>query len=586
MNPLSRSKFLATVTGKPSADVEKALMKEPSLPTDQAVAETKKGSLEPYKGEWGQQQILHLLRRSLFGVSMADYTFFSKLTLDQALDHLLTPSQNQPPPVNVYNDSKYTDPDVMPGETWVNCPTVCKGETDTKRINSLTAWWIGLMLNQDRSLTEKMTLFWHNHLAASFNFINDSRASYNYLVPLRAQAFGNFKKLAFDITTSTGMLQYLGGYQSKAEAPNENYSRELQELFTIGKGSGSHYTQQDVVTAARVLTGWATDDAGITTSFKPDWHDTGDKKFSAFYNNKIIKGKAGISGAEETSELIDMLFNNHEVALHTCRCLYRWFIAGEIDGTTESMVIAPLADKLIAGQYEIVPVLRALLGSEHFFDADNMGRHVKNPVDFLIGNCRQFSFTNFPSDITNRYRACGMIARKLETLGMLPGYPPSVAGWPAYYQTPGYYRLWMNSDTIVKRFRITDDLFCPTGLVETEFGFDLQLDVIAFTAQLSNPADITQLILDSTTLLSPVKFDEAETGFLKKLLLWWPEDNHTWNPSLKSKLLSHWVDENAWHQAWMAYVANPNDTRKKNAVINRLRLYYSYLLQQMECHLI
>ncbi len=574
MKTVSRSVFLDIVTGS-----------NPVKPTGVASkTDSRPGGLKPYTGQWGKQQVLHLIRRSLFGVTAADYAYFSKLSLNQCLDVLLTPSPTPAPPVNTYQP-EHLDPDVAFGETWVNCTSPNVHEIDVARSYSLQAWWTGLLLNQDRSLTEKMTLFWHNHMAASFNCINDTRNSYFYLAALRANALGNFKKLSYDVTTSTGMLQYLGGYLSKAIAPNENYSREFQELFTVGKGPGSHYTQADVVAAARVLTGWTNDKNGIRTVFNPEWHDNKDKQFSAFYNNTVIKGKSGPQGADETHELIDMIFNQREVAVNTCRCLYRWFVNGPIDKTVEETVISPLADVLLENKYDIIPALRALLGSEHFFDAANIGCQAKNPVDFLIGLSRQLNLCSFPNEISTQYRLWNSVDAKLAALAMHPGYPPNVAGWTAYYQAPGYYEAWINSDTIVKRHEMTDALVAEWGLKYDPRGPVLRFDVLAFTEQLSDPSDIDRLIADSTALLSPVPFDMQQTAFLKNLLLYWPEDERTWTASLRTQVWSWISDEHSWHKAWLAYKDEPNNPATKKKVQRRLSLYYSYLLQQAECQL-
>jgi hypothetical protein len=223
---------------------------------------------------------LHLLRRSLFGVSLEDYKHFSTLTLPESLDILLKHSSMPPPPVNYYNNENYSDPAVAIGKTWVNAfygdPL---GSTDFKRADSMKAWWVGLMLNQDRSLTEKMTLFWSNNLATQGYVVKNARNDFHYVALLRSFALGNFKRLTREMTTNAAMLDYLDGSTNTASAPNENYARELQELFTVGKGSGSYYTQADVIAAARILSGWRapTEANQLNVSFVPADHDTGDK---------------------------------------------------------------------------------------------------------------------------------------------------------------------------------------------------------------------------------------------------------------------------------------------------------------------
>jgi uncharacterized protein (DUF1800 family) len=363
------------------------------------------------------------------------------------------------------------------------------------------------------------------------------------------------------------MMQYLNTDHNTVAAPNENYARELQELFTVGKGPGSHYTQQDVIAASRVLTGWSVSHSQIDNIFNPHDHDTGNKQFSAFYNNTLIIGKTGKAGAEELSELIDMIFNTRETARHTCRRLYRWFVNSIINATVETNVIEPLTDILIENKFELAPALRVLLSSGHFYDAANIGNKIKNPADHLVGFCRQFMANTFSSDIASQYNAWKLISDGLYKQSMCPGYPPTVAGWAAYYLYPAYDQLWINSDTIVSRHSATDALLSEEGMKDNETGGRLQFDVVEFTSQLSNPSDVSKLVLDSTVLLSPVVFDSTQIKRMENIM--------------------HAKEQNepAWRDTWMAYSADKTDVVKKNAVFKRLSKYYTYVLQQAECQL-
>ena len=349
MNRFSRADFLAVLAN--TAPVLKSLNK------------ISYGGLDTYKGNWGDPQLLHLIRRTLFGVSQKDYNFFSGKNLQQCLDVLLTQSPEPPPPVNDYNDETFTDPEVPFGKTWVYASFGDpEGPQDDKRVTNLKEWWVNLMMHQDHSLTEKMTLFWSNHLAAQMFLMKDARLDYGYVALLRSHSLGNFKKLVREVTTNPGMLEYLNGNVNTAAAPNENYARELQELFTVGKGADSHYTESDVKEAARVLTGWQDDDkpegGGILPVFNAALHDEGNKQFSAFYEHTVIKGKKGQEGKTETDELIDMIFKQRETAKYVCRNLYRWFIYYDIDKTIEGDIIEPLADVFIKNNFEIKPVLK------------------------------------------------------------------------------------------------------------------------------------------------------------------------------------------------------------------------------------
>jgi uncharacterized protein (DUF1800 family) len=193
--------------------------------------------------------------------------------------------------------------------------------------------------------------------------------------------------------------------QNTKTAPDENYARELQELFTIGKNLSSHYTEEDVKQAAKVLTGWRTNRTTITSFFDSPKHDTGNKTFSAFYNNTVITGKTGANaGIDELNDLLNMIFQQQEVAKYIVRKIYRFFVYYIIDESVETNVIVPLANVFRNNNYEIKPVIETLLKSEHFHDPLNSGCMIKAPIDHVIGLARQTNLV-FPdnSDIQKQY---------------------------------------------------------------------------------------------------------------------------------------------------------------------------------------
>ncbi|MBS1617447.1 MAG: DUF1800 family protein, partial [Bacteroidetes bacterium] len=450
------------------------------------------------------------------------------------------------------------DPDVPPGQTWVRCLNI-DSTSNARRLDSLYAWWVGLMLHQDRSLTQKMTLFWHQHIACELQNTFDSRSSYLYLEVLMRHALGSARELMMDITTCPAVLQYLSGNESTAEAPNENYAREMQELFTVGKGPGSGYTQQDINAAARILTGWTTTPNGMYTIYNAAAHDSGDKQFSEFYGHRVIRGRTGYESRLETQELIDMIYDRQETARHTCRALYRWFVNCVIDDTVETNVIHPLADILIAGGYQISAALRALLASEHFYDQLQVGCQIKNPPDFLVGYCRQLGATG-GTDPADQYRHWSMIVGMLGDQAMKPGEPPNVAGWPAYYLGPSYYRLWINADTLAHRHLSVDIL---TEQSHSQEG--VRFDLTSFTSLCPDPADSAAVVASVTSRLSAVPADPARAAMLQALLE---------------------TDDQSWRRLWTAYAADPSGEQHSAPVIARLQAFYRTWMKEAECHLL
>ncbi|HLP22185.1 MAG TPA: DUF1800 domain-containing protein [Chitinophagales bacterium] len=572
MKQINRLEFLGALYGNSALPDEKVKMEAPVnefankvIPQFDSRANT---GLTQYSGPFGTTQIAHLLRRCLFGVTKADIDAFAGMTLDQAIVALTTASATPLPPVNTYNNANFTDADVPVGQTWVNTVmnTNSVNANGRRKVN-FKQWWVGLMLNQERNLTEKMTLFWHNHFATQLNIYNDARGGYKHIALLRANAFGNFKTLTRLVTTDAAMLDYLNGRTNTKNAPNENYARELQELFTVGKGPDSHYTEDDVKAAARVLTGWRVDVNTLTAYFDSTKHDTTAKQFSAFYGNATIAGQSGANGANETDQLIDMIFLQQEAAKHISRKLYRWFVYYVIDAQVETDIITPMSDLIVQNNWEIMPALVALLKSEHFFDTLNFGCHIKNPLDHLVGVCRQFNIA-FPTsaNTVDQYKGWGIVADALLTLGMDAGDPPNVAGWPAYYQEPQFHEQWINSDTLPSRNEYTDALCSLSGV--TRNGVNLKIDCIAFAQQFANAGDPNLLITDSAALLSPNDIGPTQTAFLKSILL------------------SGQAADHYWTDAWDDYIGDPSNVTFKTAVETRLRSMYTYLMDMAEYQLI
>jgi len=522
--------------------------------------------LNPYSGPWTRNEVQHLLKRAMFGSTRADINYFLTRTIDQAIDELLTPVAPLPqPPVNDYSPM-VPDPTVAPGATWINNPTMDEALNNARR-NTFKKWWAGVMINQDRSIREKLTLFWADHFGTETNTIGISHFIYQHNNLLRQNCLGNFKQLIKAVTIDAGMLRYLNGYLNTNTAPDENYARELQELFTLGKGPAVQYTEDDVRKAARVLTGWRINPTNFSVFFDPARHDSGNKQFSSYYGNTTITGQGGANGALETDALIDMIFLKEEVSKYICRCLYRWFVYYKIDAGAEADVITPLASIFRSNNFEIRPVLSALFKSEHFFDVLNQGCLIKSPVDNAIGCMREFGVM-FPDQATEYADAYGMwhyIRNWMTSMGQDIGDPPDVSGWPAYYQEPQFHEMWINSDTLPKRNQFTD-IMISNGY--TRNNKKIVIDAIAFTQTLSNPADPNRLIEDALNILYRVPLSDTSRDTIKQQIL-----------------LSNQTQDYYWTNAWNAYVVNPMDQTALNIVNNRLKTLYQYLMNLSEYQL-
>lgn len=521
--------------------------------------------LTPYSGNWDTPQIAHLLRRTGFGAKKTDIDLLRTMTPTQAVDYILTIPATQPaPPVNNYQ-SVINDPQVPFGQTWVNDSALnFNALINNARLDSLRAWWVGQMLNNGPNIREKMTLFWHNHFATEADVVFVAQGLYNHYALLRQNCLGNFKTLTKLVTLDAAMLRYLNGELNSALAPDENYARELQELFTVGKGADALWNEEDVKEAAKVLTGYRINFLTLQYYFDSAQHHTGNKQFSTFYNNTVIQGQLGQSGQNELDALLNMIFATEEVAKHLCRQLYRFFVYYKIDSTVEANVIVPLADLFRQSGYQMLPVLDALFKSEHFFDTLQLGCVIKNPLDYVIGACREFVPTLPPSSqIAAQYNHWRALYRQAAQMNMNIGDPPVVSGWPAYYQQPMYHQIWIDSDTISKRVGLADALL-SSGLNDN--GAVIAFDPIPFVSAFPAAGNPNALVDYAAEYMYAIPLGPNLKVYLK------------------SYLLSGQTDDSYWTDAWIAYVQDPTPTNL-NIVQTRLKAFFKALMQQPEYEL-
>lgn len=523
-------------------------------------------SLAPYTGTWGREQAAHLLRRTTFGPSKALIDAAVQNGLEATLTQLLADRPLPDPPVNPAN---LTDPNVPVGATWINAPYSATVNLAGYRNQSLRAWTFGLMVNEGISIREKMTLFWHNHF--SVNDISDPKFLYRYITLLRSSALGNFRQLVKDITIDPAMLRFLNGNQNTRTAPNENYARELLELFTIGKGPQAgpgdytNYTETDVIQMARVLTGWrdrgfntVNPDVQVESFFTLTRHDLGVKQLSHRFDNITIPNL----GENEYARLVDIIFQKNEVARFICRKLYRWFVYYDISETTEAEVIEPMAQILIANDYNIRPALEALLRSEHFFDILSFGPMIKSPMDFVVGAFRQFSIPFSPL-LSRYYNAWFNLIRLTISMQMEYFNPPDVAGWKAYYQEPSFYRTWINAATLAPRSRFTETL-ATTGYVYNTVRHNV--NVLQLVQTVSDPLDPVVLIQEWSEWLYPRPLADNQLTYLKEILL----------PGLP---------DYEWTLEYNDYLNNPNDNNLRQAIEAKLRNLLRAMLSMPEYYL-
>ncbi|HHB78522.1 MAG TPA: DUF1800 domain-containing protein [Saprospiraceae bacterium] len=509
--------------------------------------------IEPYTGAWTVQQAAHLLRRTTFGPTYQQMKDAVTDGLDATINLLFSTPVAPGVPINFYYAD---DPNVPVGQTWLDKPFIDGIEIEQYeyRYRSIRSWQCAKMIEEGVNINEKMTLFWHNHFVTSD--IDEPNALYRYIKLLRENAVGNFKQLTKDISIDAAMLFYLNGNENIVDEPNENYARELLELFTIGKGpligagDYTNYTEQDVEALAKIFTGWQVENdwsytlgESLEVNFYNDIHDTSTKTLSAHFNNATIAN----NGADEYKDVIDVIFQQDEVARFLVRKLYRWFVYYDINETVELKVIEPLAQILRNNNYEVQPVLETLLKSEHFFDMLSMGCVIKNPIDFSLTAIKQLGAI-IPTGLEERNRWLETVFYFSAEFGMEYFLPPSVAGWKAYYQSPGYYRLWMNPVTFEFRKQVTGGL-----IYGYEYdGLNYEINPIDFLQSIDNPANPNEVITEFTRILLPIPLSANQKTFLKGVLI----------PGLP---------DFEWTTEYNNYLSNPNDENIKLSLEAKLK---------------
>ncbi len=292
----------------------------------------------------------------------------------------------------------------------------------------LKTWWMQEMIESPAPLQERMTLFWHNHFATSQQKVIRSQAMWNQHQVLRANALGSFATLLHAVAKDPAMLVYLDGANSRREAPNENFAREVMELFTLGEASnGGGYSEQDIREAARAFTGWSIERDSFSFRFRPAFHDA------------AAKTVLGQTGNFDGDAVLDVMMAQDAAARFIVGKLWKEFVSPLPDAKE----VALIAQRFRASGYDISTALRDLLLTDAFWAADNAGSLVKSPVDLVVGTVRQFGFS---------YTDAMPFALKSAQLGQNLLVPPNVKGWPGYTE-------WINATTLLERKRFTEQLF-------------------------------------------------------------------------------------------------------------------------------
>ena len=291
----------------------------------------------------------------------------------------------------------------------------------------IKVWWMREMLESPAPLQERMTLFWHNHFATSQQKVVSSLGMWRQHLLLRQGALGSLRPLLHAVAKDPAMLVYLDGANSRKEAPNENFAREVMELFTLGEASqGGRYSESDIREAARAFTGWGVEPGEFSFRYRPAWHDGGEKTV------------LGRSGNFDGDAVLDILLDQPAAATYIVNKLWREFVSPAPD----QAAVERIARRFRASDYDIAAALTEVLQSDAFWAKENSGALVKSPIDLVVGTLRQFDFS---------YADAMPFVVKAAQLGQNLLAPPNVKGWPGQND-------WINATTLLERKRFTEQL--------------------------------------------------------------------------------------------------------------------------------
>lgn len=403
---------------------------------------------------WSRESAAHLLERAGFGGTPEEVDRLAAMEPTEAVRSLVRFAQNPPQALPefdasaIWDESLKTFPVSRPAATelaermgeamgvkvkpngarplqpvtnrffyWLRATTL-----ETRR---LSVWWLDRMVRTSAPLEEKLTLFWHGHFAVSEEKLRDVRKIALYLETLRQHAAGNFGTLLHAVAKDPAMLVFLDAAQNVKGAPNENFGREVMELFTMGVG---HYSEDDIREAARAFTGWGNDDLRFVID--TDKHDDGEKHF------------LGQSGRFSGDDILRIILAQAQTSRYIAAKLYRFFVREEIGEDFATR----LGQRLQSLDYDVAAFLEELFLSEDFYSASSMGTHIKSPIELIVSSYRKLGLAVLPTipDPVSVTKSLGQVAL----------YPPTVAGW-------GSGRSWITPGLLFERGNFAREVMFP-----------------------------------------------------------------------------------------------------------------------------
>jgi len=440
---------------------------------------------------WNARRVAHLYRRLGFGASLQQIEAGLQMSPSDLIDQLLDTAA----------DLGIPDPPYWGGWTQNEYDTNLDPDLVFIHRDELRRRWMGEML--DEGIRAKMAMFWHNHFVTEHNVVGCNAYLWEYFSQIHEYAYGNFRIFAREMGKTGAMLTYLNGNLNVAGNPNENYARELMELFTMGESNG--YTQQDIVEMARALTGWQSMQYLCTPPFfDPNRHDN---------NSKTIFGQSS-NYTYTTAHNLIFSARAPQVSHYITGKLYKYFVYQKLD----NQVVAGLAQTFVDNNWELLPVLKQLIKSEHFFEENTMGAQLKSPLESMLCLLKNAGANSIQVP-TNYWNAIFYWSYQL---GQEIFNPPNVAGWKGHHS-------WINESTLTGRWNYSAAIaYLLTQ--NDELKENLRELAITLTNDSNDPTVITVALVDFFTgqKLDPINLQAAVINFKANIPENYFEDG-SWN---------------------------------------------------------
>ncbi|HEY7329354.1 MAG TPA: DUF1800 domain-containing protein [Gemmataceae bacterium] len=357
---------------------------------------------------WNRKWASHLYRRAAFGANLDELRMAEKRGVQSTLDLLL--------------QGETGCDDLLPALLTAGQYTAASDQAA-----ELRGWWLYCMLRSGHPLREKLTLFWHNHFATSIAKVHSALEMFQQNKLLREHALGRFGPFLLAISKDAAMLHWLDSNSNIKGKPNENYAREIMELFSLGVGN---YTEKDIREAARAFTGWHTDSDGTGFEFNPRLHDDGAKT--------VLRQTGDWNG----DDVVRILLQQPAAATFLVRKLYRFYVSETYNPSDR--FLEPLAESFRKSDYDIAALVRRILSSRHFFSEYAFHQRIKSPVEFVLGAVRSVYREYGAKEKRQQPLTQQDLVRHIDAMGQVLFSPPNVKGWRGA-------QAWLNTATMLAR---------------------------------------------------------------------------------------------------------------------------------------